>query len=123
MEDLRLSLPADATSASIARRAILEACGSLSIDLDVLLLCTSELVTNAVLHGSPPLELVLTARESHVRVEVRDADPRLARRRDPLANDTLSGRGLGIVEAMTERWGSDHDGSGGKVTWFELARP
>ena len=123
MEDLRLSLPTDATSASVARRALVDACGNLSIDLDVLLLCASELVTNAVLHGSPPLELALTVRESHVRVEVRDGDARLARRRDPLANDTLSGRGLGIVETLTQRWGSDHDGSGGKITWFELARP
>lgn len=117
---MRLPLPPDATSASLARRAVVDACRGLAVDLDAMLLCTSELVTNAVLHGAPPFELVITVRASHLRVEVRDGDDTVARRRDPLANDTLSGRGLGIVETLTERWGSEPEGDG-KVTWFEMA--
>ena len=44
-------------------------------DIDRVLLCVSELVSNAVEHGGPPrlLDLVVTGRE--VRVEVHDGDP------------------------------------------------
>lgn len=117
---MRLPLPPDVTSASLARRAVVDACHGVAVDLDAMMLCTSELVTNAVLHGTPPFELVVSLRSSHVRVEVRDGDDTVARRRDPLADDTLSGRGLGIVEVLTERWGSEPEGDG-KVTWFEMA--
>lgn len=103
----------------MARGAVRQACEDVAVDLDAVLLCTSELVANAVLHGSPPLHLVLAVREAHVRVEVHDGDVRPARRRDPLANDTLSGRGLGIVEMLTTRWGSEQTDAG-KVTWFEI---
>jgi hypothetical protein len=58
--------------------------------------------------------------ERAVRVEVHDADPTLPVPRHP-APHTVTGRGLLLVEALTDRWGSariDH----GKVVWFELDR-
>ncbi|MFF1490499.1 ATP-binding protein [Streptomyces sp. NPDC058304] len=89
---------------------------------DDLLLCVSELATNALLHGVPPgryyrLRLVLF--EGLVRVEVADSGggrPRVADR-DVGAE---GGRGLLLVAALAERWGVGPRRPG-KVVWCELA--
>ncbi|WP_240134687.1 ATP-binding protein [Streptomyces sp. MUM 178J] len=39
---------------------------------------------------------------------------------DPFAT---SGRGLALIEAMSESWGARPDGEDGKVVWFTLAAP
>jgi Histidine kinase-like ATPase domain len=86
---------------------------------DVTLLLVSELVTNALLHGHPPLELRLSADRGRVRVEVFDAagDHRPAREFAPL--DAARGRGIEIVAALASRWGSA-SAPAGKVVWFEV---
>jgi anti-sigma regulatory factor (Ser/Thr protein kinase) len=86
---------------------------------DVTLLLVSELVTNALLHGLPPLELRLSADGGRVRVEVFDAagDHRPARQFAPL--DAARGRGIEIVAALASRWGSAPAPTG-KVVWFEV---
>lgn len=118
---MRIELSADPASAGAARRAVRAACAELDVDLDALMLCTSELVTNAVLHGTPPLELVVDVRDVAVRVLVKDGSGNLAHYRRPIADDTVSGRGLTIVDSLTSRWGSELTDDG-KVTWFEVAR-
>jgi hypothetical protein len=35
--------------------------------------------------------------------------------------DTVTGRGLLLVDALTDRWGAERTGDG-KVVWFELDR-
>lgn len=47
---------------------------------DVAVLRTSELVANAVVHGSGPVTLTVQDAGSRVRVEVADSDPRPAQR-------------------------------------------
>ena len=79
----------------------------------------SELVTNSVLHAGTPSEVVVVVDDRCVRVEVRDADPTLPTMRQP-SPDTVTGRGLLLVDALTDRWGSSPAGPG-KVVWFELA--
>lgn len=118
---MRIELSADPASAGTARRAVGAACAGTNVDLDALMLCTSELVTNAVLHGTPPLELAVDIRDATVRVQVRDGSEHVAHRRRPMAADTVSGRGLTIVESLTARWGSELTDNG-KITWFELER-
>ncbi|HET6728693.1 MAG TPA: ATP-binding protein, partial [Jiangellaceae bacterium] len=73
---------------------------------DVTLLLVSELVTNALHYGLPPLELRLSADGGRVRVEVFDAagDHRPALQFAPL--DAARGRGIEIVQALASRWGS-----------------
>jgi anti-sigma regulatory factor (Ser/Thr protein kinase) len=92
---------------------------------EVTLLLVSELVTNALLHGRPPLELRVAAIEGKVRVEVHDAagDRPPARAFPP--PDAPHGRGIEIVAALANRWGSAPSPLG-KVVWFEVdvtARP
>ncbi|MCX5409590.1 ATP-binding protein [Streptomyces sp. NBC_00335] len=67
------------------------------------LVCVSELVTNAHLHAVGTAHLVLTWDGSCLHVSVADADPRLPRHRKPAADpDATSGRGLGIVTALAD---------------------
>jgi anti-sigma regulatory factor (Ser/Thr protein kinase) len=89
-------------------------------DLDELLLCTSEVVTNAVEHGATPIELVVDRAEDRVRVEVRDASPLPPRSGLDPGPMELRGRGLLIVDRCADRWGVELLGDGGKAVWFEL---
>lgn len=86
---------------------------------DVTLLLVSELVTNALLHGLPPLELRLSADGGRVRVEVFDAAGDHRPVREFAAPDAARGRGMEIVAALASRWGSA-SAPAGKLVWFEV---
>jgi anti-sigma regulatory factor (Ser/Thr protein kinase) len=88
-------------------------------DIDRILLCVSELVSNAIEHGRPPrhLRLLLTGRT--VRIEVRDADP-FHPEPQTVSPLSLRGRGLQIVETASDSWGV-RSLPEGKVVWFEAA--
>lgn len=89
--------------------------------LNDVLLCVSELATNAVRHGVPAggaLLVKVGADEHRVRVECHDANRRRPRLRHP-ADDDQTGRGLLLVEAIASRWGTD-ERPFGKYVWFEL---
>jgi PAS domain S-box-containing protein len=81
-------------------------------------LVTSELVTNAVVHGRPPIELRLRLEGAEVLVEVRDRAMYQPRKLRPDETDE-HGRGLQIVAALSTRWGTrptEH----GKAVWCVL---
>jgi anti-sigma regulatory factor (Ser/Thr protein kinase) len=85
---------------------------------DVLALLTSELVTNAVVHGADPLTLHLVAGEHAVQVEVDDPG---SGRPAVRANDVeaLGGRGLQLVQGLAGSWGVDQHATG-KTVWFRV---
>ncbi|MFD9307115.1 ATP-binding protein [Streptomyces sp. NPDC060048] len=67
------------------------------------LVCVSELVTNAHLHAVGTAHLVLTWDGRCLHVSVADADPRLPSPRKPDADGgATSGRGLGIVASLAD---------------------
>jgi GAF domain-containing protein/anti-sigma regulatory factor (Ser/Thr protein kinase) len=115
---LRLSDGPDA--ASITRRAVSEALErwGLSELTDDALLAVSELVTNAILHADPPFVVRLARGEGMVRLEVEDGS-RLAPLRPLASTDTMTGRGISLVDAVTHRWGVEQRPAG-KVVWCEL---
>nr|WP_258016226.1 ATP-binding protein [Streptomyces sp. AJS327] len=82
-------------------------------------LLVSELVGNAVRHtGAHTFGLRLLRRGGWVRVEVRDPSrglPCLL----PVGELDTSGRGLFLVETLSDRWGVDLLPRG-KTTWFEM---
>lgn len=86
--------------------------------VDTAMLLVSELVSNAVRHGSPPYALVITVGEDEVELSVEDADGSLPQPREPtaLAED---GRGLMLVGALADRWGI-RPLLTGKAVWFTL---
>lgn len=114
-------LDSAATSVRAARRVVTDRLSSLLDEeqLDRAVLCTSEIVTNAIEHGAPPIELRIAETDGTVRIEVCDTSPLLPRRTRPRAT-SIRGRGLLIVERSADRWGVD-ELADGKVVWFELA--
>jgi anti-sigma regulatory factor (Ser/Thr protein kinase) len=85
---------------------------------DVLALLTSEVVTNAVLHGVGPLTLHLVASPVRVQVEVDDAGRGVPVVR-PADQEALGGRGLRLVQGLSESWGVDRHAAG-KTVWFRV---
>lgn len=92
--------------------------------VDAAELCVSELVTNAILHGTPPISVRVRGTRDHPRVEVRDAS-----NRPPEVNLGMTdedhllatfGRGLGLVALHSTAWGAELVPEG-KVVWFEPA--
>jgi anti-sigma regulatory factor (Ser/Thr protein kinase) len=81
-------------------------------------LIVSELVSNAVLHGSGgPVELALQCGGEGMRGQVADPGPGIdrSRRRFP---EREGGRGLDLVERLSDGWGHARDTS---RVWFEVA--
>jgi anti-sigma regulatory factor (Ser/Thr protein kinase) len=86
---------------------------------DEVVLVTSELATNAVLHGKATFTVSLHKREDCIRVEVADVgpgEPSMIRGASVMA---ASGRGLAIVAQVAEKWGVLPSGQG-KTVWAEL---
>ena len=87
---------------------------------DALLLMTSELVTNAVLHARTPLEVGITVSETSVLVTVHDLD--LTRPEQQPYDAREGGWGLGLVAALAEQFALEPHDDGGKTAWFRLLR-
>ncbi len=78
----------------------------------------SEMATNAIDHADSPFHASIARSAGVVRIAIEDAGPGAAARR-PAAHDDVSGRGILIVEALTQRWGHGTL-PGGKVVWAEF---
>lgn len=88
------------------------------MDADVVTLLTSELVTNAILHAGSEVDIVLCVSEGSIRVEVADGSRRVP---EPpgYRTDAQTGRGLAVVAAQADDWGTERTRSG-KIVWFEV---
>jgi anti-sigma regulatory factor (Ser/Thr protein kinase) len=126
-----ISLPNDATAPGSARHAVRATLTRWRLPalVDSCMLTVSELVTNAVRHGLPPLGLVIRRRKGAVRIEVSDARPeplQTLNRTQPEVSEE-SGRGLAIVQAVTDELGSEHipgDGKNVYASWnIAVSRP
>ncbi|MEU9913869.1 SpoIIE family protein phosphatase [Streptomyces sp. NPDC051001] len=88
---------------------------------DEIELVADELVTNALMHteGSAIVTLrVLAGSDRRLRVEVEDSSSALPRRREA-GESGVSGRGLLLVDLLTDVWGVEARG-GGKCVWCEF---
>ena len=83
-------------------------------------LVVSELVTNAIRYGVPPLHLRLI-RDRTLICEVADASATSPHLRRAHVYDE-GGRGLLLVAQLTQRWGSRQT-DGGKTIWAEQPLP
>jgi anti-sigma regulatory factor (Ser/Thr protein kinase) len=86
-------------------------------------LITSELITNAVRASRPDDEFIavrLSIAGSHVAVEVwRGPDATDVYAQHP-SEDSETGRGLALVEALSSRWDAYRPESGGVVVWAQI---
>jgi len=111
-----------------ARRRVIEALGSYGASeraIDALELITSELVTNAVVHGGRPVSVRLRLAGPDLHLEVSDGTARLPRLMRPGSVEE-HGRGVQLVARLARRWGVRLTESG-KTVWSTVpiggARP
>jgi anti-sigma regulatory factor (Ser/Thr protein kinase) len=119
-----ITLPDDEHSARRARTFLTEAyCGRHHARvLDEAQLLVSELVTNAVRHGGPPVRVRVSCGGDDgagLQVAVSDGNPHPPVRRDA-APEAEGGRGVALVDILSDRWGVEH-ASSGKTIWFVLS--
>ncbi|WP_419183823.1 ATP-binding protein [Streptomyces albidus (ex Kaewkla and Franco 2022)] len=112
--------PESASSARRLARIVLQSHWGLSAPLtDDAVLLVSELVGNAVRHtGAHVFGLRMMHRRGWIRIEVRDPSRGLPCLLPVHGLDT-SGRGLFLVDTLSDRWGVDLLPRG-KTTWFEM---
>ena len=121
----RYHLPNDVSAAGIARDQARRFVRRLRLEavVEPLTLVVSELVSNAVRHGKPPVQLLLRRVGGGVRVEVHDEEPgdgsvRGASGPVPLPDlDAQGGRGQFLVDALSARHGVTEIPDDGKDVW------
>ena len=114
------TFPRTAESVGAARRFATDALRGIDPDqLDSVELMVSELATNSIRHARAEFELSVANVEGEIRVEVTDGaggEPRM-RKAGP---EDPTGRGLQIVNLLSEAWGVEHRQGSGKTVWFTL---
>jgi anti-sigma regulatory factor (Ser/Thr protein kinase) len=112
-----------AEQVAAARRFVVSAIRDSGPARDVSRLLVSEAATNAVLHsasgdgGSFAVEYAIS---DHVlRVEVHDGGSPTGPRRRVHDLESMTGRGLDLFDALSDRWGID-GGADSWTVWFEL---
>jgi anti-sigma regulatory factor (Ser/Thr protein kinase) len=115
--DRPASVPA--TRAFLAR--LLDGWGVADEVIDDASLLTSELLSNAIRHGTGTVELRVEVEDGLLHVAVHDQG-----HETPVVNHvgpaSPGGRGLWIVQSIARDWGTDAAGEEpGKTVWFELS--
>ncbi|MFE9257972.1 ATP-binding protein [Streptomyces sp. NPDC006879] len=121
--EAEVCLPSRPESAGAARRltqcVVVRQWGLSTQIAEHAVLLVSELVGNAVRHtGARVFGLRMLRRRGWIRIEVRDPSrglPCLL----PVRELDVSGRGLFLVDKLSDRWGADLLPRG-KTTWFEM---
>jgi anti-anti-sigma factor len=127
LERVELDLPRSPQSPARARVEIRELmAGGDQSQVANLVLLTSELVTNAVVHprgvAQTSIGLRISSFDDHVRVEVEDAGDGF-KPSVPVRPEGERGRGLFLVDRFASRWGTARvkTGAGSRFrVWFEL---
>ncbi|WP_406394733.1 ATP-binding protein [Streptomyces sp. NBC_00882] len=121
--EAEVPLPSRPESAAAARRLtqviVLRQWGLSPKMTEDAVLLVSELVGNAVRHtGARVFGLRMRRRRGWIRIEVRDPSRGLPCLM-PVQEMDVSGRGLFLVDKLSDRWGVDLLPRG-KTTWFEM---
>lgn len=126
MSEMTRWFPCDARAVPQARtfaRTTLKEWGITTSDqVDDVLLCVSELATNALQHGTAANErflVKLTENDARLRVEVHDPSRRRPSAQEPGVN-APNGRGLLLVSRLADGWGVEPRSPRGKVVWTEF---
>jgi anti-sigma regulatory factor (Ser/Thr protein kinase) len=118
----RVPLRAGLAAAAEARKQVRAAIWAwdVDVDLNVAILLTSELVTNAIRHETgATILLVITSSDGQLRVDVHDTERSLPAVVEA-ADDAETGRGLMLVATLSDEWGF-YRTPAGKAVYFALA--
>lgn len=107
-------------AAAVARRHVRRLLLAWGLDdlVDPVLLLTSEVVTNALLHSGTTLSVTVRREGAGVRVGVADgsAVPPVQRRHSSTAS---TGRGVQLLSSVADDWAWEATATG-KVVWFRV---
>ncbi len=122
-ESLAVEVPSDPGAVRYARSkvmALLQRWGIPQDLADDVVLVVSELVTNALVHGAPPVRLNVSRTSGQLILGVSDAGT-LMPRRQRMGLDDEHGRGLHVVTVLADHWGA-RPVADGKCVWcaFDL---
>ena len=111
-------LAAEPRSASLARDFICLhlLAHQLSHLVDDVRLVVSELATNAVAHAKTPFVVTLSSTNGTVLLDIQDGSTSAVVPYTPDVMD-MSGRGILIVELLSQQWGTSIDDRGFKSVW------
>jgi anti-sigma regulatory factor (Ser/Thr protein kinase) len=113
--------PCEPESVAAARRFATDALVHASSEvLGAVELMVSELATNCIRHANTAFVLTLLERSGQIRVEVTDSAGGTPFLRSPGPDDP-TGRGLQIVELLSEDWGVERKPPADTTVWFTLA--
>jgi anti-sigma regulatory factor (Ser/Thr protein kinase) len=112
-----------ADQVAAARRFVVSAIHAGGTARDVTRLLVSEAATNAILHSASGDGGTFTVQylvsDDLVRVEVHDGGGPTSPRRRVHDLESMTGRGLDLFDALSDRWGVDGTPDGWTI-WFEL---
>lgn len=112
--------PGEAAAVGAARsfvQSVLD--GAHPDDLDAVRLMVSELAANSVRHAQTDFRVTVEQSDRHLRVEVNDAGDGTPAMQSP-SPSRASGRGLRIVDTLSDSWGVDDLPDGTTSVWFTL---
>jgi anti-sigma regulatory factor (Ser/Thr protein kinase) len=114
------TFPAIPQSVHAARRfAIDTLSGSPASMLEAVELMVSELATNCIRHERTSFHITILGSTQEIRVEVTDSGSGTPTMRSP-GPDEPSGRGLQIVDMLSDTWGVEAERPSGKTVWFTM---
>lgn len=121
MTTWRRSFSLDPASVAASRRFVRDSLPDLPPGIEeAALLMVSELATNAIVHAVTGFEVSIDRTKSKVRVEVADLGGGEPELQSPTTTE-LHGRGLQIVEELSDEWGiTERAGDRGKTVWYEV---
>jgi serine phosphatase RsbU (regulator of sigma subunit)/anti-sigma regulatory factor (Ser/Thr protein kinase) len=120
-----MMVPAEPTGPSRVRQWMTTRLRDWSVPEPVIgaaILCTSELTTNALLHAGTPAQVHIDLNAERLLVSVADTGTRGTVIRAHADTMSSRGRGLGLIEDLSDSWGTDPTVRGTTV-WFEMLIP
>jgi anti-sigma regulatory factor (Ser/Thr protein kinase) len=114
-----LTLAPTVDSVGAARRLVCEALSEWDLDglIYTATLLTSEVITNSILHARTAIVLTIEhTSPDTVTISVHDGSALLPRRRQH-ARDATTGRGLELLDRLSENWRMQKDGDGKTLTF------
>jgi anti-sigma regulatory factor (Ser/Thr protein kinase) len=114
------TFPAIPQSVHAARRFATDTLsGNPASTVEAVELMVSELATNCIRHERTSFHITILGSTQEIRVEVTDSGSGTPAMRSP-GPDEPSGRGLQIVDMLSDTWGVEPEQPAGKTVWFTM---